>query len=112
MDWLLFYIWAAAALVPAVHGATSFIRPPNFDRGIDEDPSNNIRHEEGSSITVMWEIDLDKISLVYVQQLDNDRIQSTFLRGKRRFGPRLLPGPLTGLHRERNDDSVHLGGRV
>ncbi|KAF7537075.1 hypothetical protein G7Z17_g12935 [Cylindrodendrum hubeiense] len=75
----LLYGLAFAVFAPAVRGTTSFIRPPNFDKEVDENTSNNIRYETGATITVTWETDLDEITLAYVQQLANNMIQSVYL---------------------------------
>ncbi|KAH6885314.1 hypothetical protein B0T10DRAFT_576976 [Thelonectria olida] len=79
MRWLLFYYLAFAILAPAARCDTRFIRPPRYDSNIDQDPSNNIRYEAGTSIAITWETDLDEITLGFVQQLGGDMIGTVYL---------------------------------
>ncbi|CAJ0551407.1 Ff.00g113370.m01.CDS01 [Fusarium sp. VM40] len=59
-----------------------FIRPAELDKNQDADsePANNIRYIHGDTINILWETDLDIISLQIWQQVGDQYIYSPILK--------------------------------
>jgi hypothetical protein len=58
-----------------------FIRPGEWDKNqdADSDPANNIRYNHDDTINLLWETDLDIISVQIWQKAGNQYMYSTIL---------------------------------
>jgi hypothetical protein len=68
---------------------SKFIRPAELDKNqdADSDPANNIRYSHGDTINILWETDLDIVSLQIWQQAGDQYMYSTILSKEDPFLP-------------------------